>query len=442
MLVSSIGIAVVILAGVGVWQLIGGGGDDGAGTTAGEWDRIALVDRTSGAVTFVDADGEAAAETDESGRVLALHTHADRLALVGSDQIALTSIDGDLPVLVPIERGSTVTPYSTDDTFHLLVGDDGGGNVVIVDGTTGDPIDVGELTGQGSPLIFPDTVRQSVDGRRFALADAARFRTILVTVDEAEPRYFPDQPIAVGDELIATSQVIDREADVTLSDLDRETQARTTVAIPADGMLVGERLLVISTDGTLSALEPGDEDAERVAAVAVPAGDLVTSMTPTLDGERLVVSGTTFEAVLDLDGTTVFTTTFTGDVDALRPDPGWHCLPVGGEGGFHSLVSLDTGEQLADLTGLDVTGTASDGCTVIGERDDTIEVVGADGTVRLDTARLAVIGPDGRTVVRRALDGSTELIRLGVDDDALGIREVVPLDDVAPANLAIAFVDG
>lgn len=439
MLVSTIAItAIVAIGAIGAigWRLVRGGDGDGSGT-AGSWDRLALVDRTSGAITFVDRDGDPQGTVAGAGRVTEVIAAGDHVALVGADRIVLAA-PGDDPITIPVERSSTVAPVPAGATFHLVIGQPTGGNVTVVDVATGESIDVGALTEQASPLIFAETMRHAADGSGFAMADAANFRTILVRPGDAAPRYFLGQPLAVGDELVATSQVIDREASVGIFDLDRADEGSATIEIPAGGVFDGDALVVLSVDGTLYRLARGGEAAERIGSIAVPAGETVGWVRPALDGERLVVAGTVFEAVVDLSGRTVFTTTFTDAVDVLTPDPSWTCLPVGGDGGWHSIVRLESGAQVADLTGLEVTGTSSDGCTVIGERDGVTEVLASGGSARLGQLRSAVLGPDGRTVLVQTTTGVTQLVRL---DDDLTAGEPIDLGDVTPANLAAAFLD-
>jgi hypothetical protein len=437
MLVSTIVITAIVAAVVVAWRVVRGDENDAAGT-AGSWDQVALVNRTSGDVTFVDDEGAAAGTVAGAGRVVEVHARGDRLALVGNDRLVLVGNDSAAPIDVAIERGAVVTALSTVDSFHVVIGDSNGGNVTIVDAATGATFDVGALVGQQNPLMFAETLRHAPDGTAFAVADAANFQTIMLRPEEPEPRFFPDQAIAIGDELIATSQVVGQEADVTLYDDDRNNKGVATIEIPAGGVMVDDELVVVSVEGTVYRLGRDDQGAERIGDVAVPAGGVVNGVRPTASGERLVVFGAVFQAVIDLDGRTVFTTTFTSPVEAPHPELDWTCLPVGGADDYHSIISLDTGEQIADLTGLDVTGAASDGCTVIGERAGVTELVTADGTVRLGTTRAATLGPDGRTVIVQTTTGDVELLRI---NDDLEIGEPVDLSELAPSNLAVAFLD-
>ncbi len=435
MLASTIAIAALIAAAVVGWRVVQGDGETAAGP-AGEWDEIVLVDRTTGAVAIVDEVGETVSTTIGLGRVDDLEVDGDHLALIGAEQIVLLTADEE-PTVVPIERGTLVTRLTTPETFHLAVGRATGGNVLIVDAATGQVVDVGALADQSNPLLFVETLRWSSDATTFAVADAANFQTIVVRAGVDQPTFLPDQPLAVGEELVATSQTVGRQADVALLDFERRSRATVPTDIPAGGLMIDDALLMVSIDGDITRIEPGDTEARRLGTVAVPSGATVRSVHPTADGERLLVIGSVFAAVVDLEGDTVFATTFTTPVDIPVPEPHWTCLPVGGAGTYHSLISLDSGEQLADLTGIDVIGVAGDGCSVLGERNGATELVTADGVVRLGQVRAAALAPDGRTIVRTTTTGDTELLH--VDED-LTVEEPIPLD-VAPANLAVVFLD-
>ncbi len=435
MLASTVVITVLVAGAVAAWTLTRGDGGSSAGP-GGEWDEIALVDRTAGAVTTVDSEGETTTTAIGLGRVTDVLAHGDHLALVGGEQIVLHT-PGEEAIVVPIDRDTVVTRLVTPDTFHLAVGRTSGGNVLIVDAATGSILDVGALAQQPDPLLFVETLRWSPEGTAFAVADAANFQTIVVRPEVDEATFLQDQPVAVGDELIATSQTVGRQADVALFDFERREQANVPTEIPAGGMMLDDTLLMVSIDGEISMIERGAQEARSLGSTAVPSGATVRSVHPTAAGERIVVIGNVFVAVVDLDGNTVFNTTFTTPVDVVPPEPEWSCLPVGGDGTYHSVVSLDSGEQLADLTGIDVIGVAGDGCSVLGERNGIIELVTADGIVRLGQVRAAWLAPDGRSVVRTTTTGRTELIRI---DDDLAIGDPVVFDD-APSNLEVAFLD-
>jgi hypothetical protein len=434
MLVTTVAIMAVVAFGVVGWRAVRG--DDAIdGSTGGTWSEIAFVDRSSGEVLVLDDSGEPTRTMPGQGAVTDAYALGDRLALVGPTTVAVAG--GDAVEPIAIGRTNTVTPIRTPGTLHLVIGTASGGNVTILDVATGDVLDVGALADQTDPRLFAETIRWSSDGSRFAVADAGFFRTIVVESGAEGPGFFGAQPLALDDDLIATSQVIALQADVALVDRERTNKALVPTEIPAGAVMVDHELLMVATTGTLYRISDGDTEAERLGDVAVPTGATVSWVSPTLDGSRLVVVGAVFQAVIDLDGETLFTTTFANPIEIDAPRPDWRCLPIGGDATFHSIVDLDTGEQIADLSGVEVTGVSGDGCAVIGTRGGVAEVISAEGTVEIGAVRTAVLAPDGRAVVRTTPTGTTELVRI---EDDLTLGEPIDLSDVVSNNAIVAFL--
>lgn len=435
MLVSTIAITAVVAAAVFGWRAFTGTAEGEDDTTV-EWDALALVDRVSGEIVVVDRDGVEQHRITGTGRVAAVHAHGDRLALVGTSTITLTGTTAEAtPTVVPIERGSVVVPIETTSTLHLLVGDPAGGNLLIVDVDDGTVFDVAELAAPTVPKLFVETVRVSADGSTFAVADANNFQTIVVGDAIEGAAFLADQPVAVGDELVATSQVVNLQADVALVDLERSTKAIVPTQLPRGGVMHDDELTMVSADGGVYRIGEGDRDAEEIGSVAVPTGGRVGWALPADGGDRLVVAGTNFVAVVDLDGETLFTTTFASPVDITSPRPGWRCLPVGGGDTYHSVVELASGEQVADLAGVGVIDVAGDGCVVLGESAGIRRVIAGERVTELGQVRDARLAPDGRAVVWTTTTGVTQLV--GIDDGTL----TEPIGLEAPTNLAIAFLD-
>jgi hypothetical protein len=435
MLLSTIGITAVVALALGGWQLTHSDGAEVASADA-DFDEIVLIDRATGAITTVDEKGQLVRTEIGLGRVTATYSQGNRLALVGSQQIVLTSVDGTQPIVIPIGREATVTRLAIEGALQLVVGDASGGDVTILDGLTGAVLDVGALAGQAAPKLYADTVRHDSSGTRFAVADAAFFQTILVEAGSIAATYYPDIPVAVGASIVATSQVVGQRTEIGLFDATGKSLTAVPTAIPAGGLFVDDELLLVSTQGAVFRFGPDDEQADEIGAVEVPGGGTIRWVQPTLGGERLVVFGDTFEAVIELDGSTVFTTDFTAPVEVAKPDPGWRCLVVGGAG--QSLISLESGKVEADLAGLTVTGVSADGCTVIGERAGITEVIGVDGSVRLGQVRNAVLAPDGRTVVQQTNAAKTELLRI---NDDLELEDPIDLTSSPTSTLLVAFLD-
>jgi len=440
MLVTTVAIVAVVAFAVIGWQVVRSD-DDGIGGGGGDWSEIALVAPNSGAITVVDGSGEVVSTVVGRGRVTDVQAIGSRLALIGPTQIVIEG-DGDATA-IPVDRADTVVPVRTPDALHLVIGEANGGNVIVADVVTGELIDIGLLARNAEPQIFADplmfagTVRWSDDASRFAVADASSFQTIVVSEGSEEVAFFGSQPVALSDDRIATSQTIGGQADVEIFDDDRDSKARVPTPIPAGGVMVDDDLLMVSIDGGVYRVESGETEARKLGQVAVPSGATVAAVAPSLDGERLVVSGGVFEAVIDLEGRTLFTTTFTSPVEIDNPVPDWTCIAVGGGETYHSLVALETGEQLADLSGAEVIDASTDGCTVLVERAGVAEVISTDGVVSLGRVRSATLGPDGRTVVWTTTSGTTQIIAI---DDDLQLGDPVDIVD-APMNAVVAFLE-
>jgi hypothetical protein len=341
--------------------------------------------------------------------------------------------------VLPIPPDSVVTRLPIDDALWLAVGSAAGGNLVLVDGLTGATFDVGALSAQTAPRYFVDTMRFDPEGRAFAVADAVNGQTIVVDPTDEPPSaaFFADIPVAVAPERVVTSDVVGQQADLTLLDPDRKVLAKVSGELPAAGFMIDGDVVVVSGEGTVSRFGDGDDSAERVGSIAVPAGDRIVAAATTADGARLVVFGSTLEALVDLDGRTLFTTAFTTPIAPQRIDPGWSCLPVGSGDTFTALVDTDDGAQLADLRGVAIIDIATDGCTLLGTRNGVTEVIGRRGNVQIGQTRAARLAPDGTAAVVTTTTGQTQLVE--IDDTT--ISTPVDVTAIAGTNAIVTFRD-
>jgi hypothetical protein len=439
MLVGTGLITVLFVGAVVGWRLLR---DDSTrpGRDTPTWSDIVVVDRLSGDVTWLDENGEVTGESAGSGRVGSVFAADGIVSLANTSvlRVLADAADDEDGLVVELPTRATVDQLSLDERTMLVVGTSGGGDVMVIDPTEGIVTDIGAdvaSTMPSPPLMFVDTLRTNFDGTLFAVADATNFQTIAVDPDGDGPVFLPDQPVAVGDGLIATSQTVGLQADISLVTLDRSTEANVPTEIPAGGLIADDALTMVSVDGGIFRIEPGDEEADRRGVLAIPAGESVRSAEPAAHGERIVVSGTTFQAIIDLDGTTRYSTVLSQAVEFLEPDLTWACLPVGGSGMWATIVDLTTGEHLADLTGVEVVSVVDDGCTVLAERDGTTEVISPAGVVTIGTFDEVVLAPDGKSVITVA-DGSTGLIAI----EELELGEPLDLTAVAGTNTLITFV--
>ncbi|MAT06590.1 MAG: hypothetical protein CL424_16245 [Acidimicrobiaceae bacterium] len=447
MLVGTGIVTLLFAAAVVGWRWFGGGDSTNDRDRVG-WSTIAVVDRTTGDVTYLDADGEVVGESLDHGRTGAIHAYDGTVSLTNSRTLTVVPPPGSdaEPLVVELPDRAQVTPVRTGDGTFLATGEPTGGDVSLVDVSAATVVDIGDLAIANSPVdptMFVATMRWNDDGSLFAIADAANFQTIVVRPGDPEPIFLADQPIAVGDDLIATSQTVGLQADVSLMGLDRTAQATVPTEIPAGsiGVLRDDRLTMVAVDGGVYRIESGADAAERIGAVAVPAGAAIEWVAPIAGGDRLVVGGATFEVVVDLDGRTLFTTTFATAVDPTPPDPLWTCLPVGGSDGYHSIVDVESGEQLADLSGVEaIEGVAADGCSVLASIAGEAVVIGPEGTATIGAYDRAVLGPDGVSVVLVTEDGTVELLVVDVVDDELVVGDPVDLSSLSEPDDLIAFV--
>ena len=237
--------------------------------------------------------------------------------------------------------------------------------MTLIDATDGSQLDVGEVAEQSDPRLLADSIRVDDDGTAFAIGDGRNFQTVVVRFGRVDAEFFPDVPMAVADDLVVTSQTVGSSAEIGLFDAEGERLASiASEERPIGGLIDGDRFVFVSETGAIFAATAGDESPRRLGVIVLPQGDVVQAVWPALDGTRLVATGTGFLAIVDLDGTTLFQTTFATPTATLTPTPTWRCVPIGGSGVFTSLVDLVTGQAVADLQGGDVVTVSSDGCGV------------------------------------------------------------------------------
>jgi hypothetical protein len=410
--------AVAVLAGAAVVALlVVRDTDDTVDDLEPAWNAVAVVDQFSGAVTVFGTTGEQTAALDGAGRVLEVHSRGARLALVGPAQITLAEAGGGDPLVVPVDRARTAARLPTNRSLTFVMSAPGGGNVVVIDGGSGAQLDIGAIAGQASPLLFAESLVADRDGRRFAVGDGRNFQTIVVDFDTEVATFYPGVPLALDDDMVITSTNIGNRAELGFFDTEGTRQGTVPTARTVGGVIDGERFVYVTVTGEVLAATAGDDEPDELGTLAVPAGDQVRWARPALDGQRLVVAGDRFWAVVDLEGTTLHLNTFTAEREALIPWYTWRCAPAGGSGGYQAIIDLDTGEVAADLDNADVTSVSLDGCGVEAVRDDTRTLVSATGRLELPpTTRSAVVSPDGRSAVVVDATGLGRLVTLHATD--------------------------
>lgn len=416
MVAGAAAVAVVALVAAAIWWSQRGSAD--ADTADGPaWNAIAEVNPSSGAIRIVDTNGEETATVPASGRVTDVFADGGRLALVGEGQLAFAEAGGGDPNVVVVDFNLDVARLPSDPAFVLAGAPSAGGNLVLVDAARGTTFDVGALASMRNPLIFPDSIRSDPDGDAWAVGDSRDFQTVVIRADRDDAAFYPGAPLAIGGDLVATSQNVGSSAEIGLFDAAGERVASFTSARPAGGVISDGRLVFVTVDGTVLAASEGDDEAEELGALTLPAADAVHTVSAVRDGTRLVVAGDRFQAAIDLDGDVLFQTTFADDIVAPLASARWRCMPVGGSATAHSIVDLADGTVLADLDGRNINAVSADGCAAQVARGSTRVLVNRDGRTVLPTAvRSAALSPDGAAAVIVAADGSATLVEIGAPD--------------------------
>lgn len=396
---------------------------------------------TAATLNSVDARAETVAATSSDSSEAS--TGSTATTSTGTIATVAARIPLQIPkgfISVPYPRGMTVSRLPIAERLVLAIGNPTqGGNVLIVDGQTGMVIDVGGLSGQRKPLLFVDTIRFDPKGKWFAIADAANFQTIVVdTLPEPTVEFFPDVPIAVSEKLVVTSQVVGQRADVAFFDHAGTMLTRVSMDIPAGGELTDRGLIVVATNGTVSRVAGNLTAVDRLGSVDMPLDGIVQRVDPTASGTRLVVSGDTFQTVIDLTGATIVSSSFDSTDSIAEPQPEWICIPLGPIGSLTSFNSLQDGAVLSDVTDLVVAQVSADGCTLLGVIERETTIVAATATTPIGRTRSAALSPDGSALVRVTSEALIEL--LGIEDGELS--DPIDLTNLSgPNTLDVAFLN-
>jgi hypothetical protein len=381
--------------------------------------------------------------------VTAVHSAGSRLALVQADAVTLLDVaatEPAAPVSIELDpQARSVTRLDTTRDRMLLAAGNRtrGGTVRVIDGDSGTDHDLAEFGGLADPLMFTGTLRVDPLGTTVAVADARTGQTVVLRgldgSDDPTSENYADQPLALSDRVVATSQVVGGRADVSVHARGMPSATSIATGIPAGGAIIDGALVAVTTDGSVIGVRVGDRQVRQLGTLELPDGATVTRVHLAAHGTRLVVYAGSYVAVLDTGGKVIVATELDAAAESLPPAWEWACLPVALGTTAARVIALDDGAELAPLRNVTVTGTSADGCTVIGTRGTATVVVTAGGTANLGRTHDATLSPDGRLVVRRLTDGTTALVALDAD---LQPGEPVDISAAAPSPaVTVAFVD-
>lgn len=392
------------------------------------WTSIVTADRVTGDLTLRYSDLAVAATTNHGPRVSAVLDGGGAVAVVLPNQVIVEPFDL-LPTTLDIPQGHRVSALPTANDLSVVIGDDSGGNLAIVTDVAGlRPVvmDLGVFTDEPNPRYFPTDIRHDSAGTLFAIADTVNFQTVLVTPTSTTPVYLPDLALAVHPQLVVTSQTVGDRAEIGLFDPNGDrirtisTPAVRGGAITADG----ERFVFVTKEGRIMRVTRTSNDLEDLGGLELPEGETVNTVATVGGGSRLWVRSDHTAYVVDLSGG------IRGRWSANAPmteEPLTmlsRCAVVHADG-VSRLVSLLTGRELNEVTGITGMSRSDDGCLVTGVRssDRSGVLVGEFEMVTLAGRRALALAPDATAVV---LSSDTGPVIVDVDDLSAAIGGASP----------------
>ena len=368
------------------------------------WTSIVTADRVTGDLTLRHSDLAVAATANHGPRISAVLDGGGAVAVVLPSQVIVEPFEL-LPTILDIPGGHRVRSLPTTNDLSVVIGDDGGGNLVIVTDVSGlRPVvmDLSVYTDEPNPRYFPSDIRHDAAGTLFAIADTVNFQTVLVTPTSPTPVYLPDLALAVHPQLVVTSQTVGDRAEIGLFDPDGDrirtisTPAVRGGAITADG----ERFVFVTRDGRIMRVTRTSNDLEDLGGLELPDGESINTVTTVGGGSRLWVRSEHTAFVVDLSGGIRGRWSA---VDPITEEPLSllsRCAVIHADG-VSRLVSLLNGRELNEVTGISGISRSDDGCLVTGVRtqDRSSVLVGEFDLVSLAGRQVLALAPDATAVV-------------------------------------------
>ena len=402
------------------------------------WTSLVAVDRASGDLTRIDTDTGLAvtgATANAGIRVNAVLDGGGNTAVVIPGRVVINPF-GDRPVSIDIPRDHAARALPTGGALDVMIGSEAGDDMIIAhlgtDGTTW-VRRLTDLTGEAEPRYYPSGIRHDVDGTLIAVADATNFQTVLITPGNDEPVYLPDLALAVHPELIVTSQTVGDRAEVAMFDPDG-TRLRTLSTPAVRGATItadGERVVIITRTGEVLAGRPESGNIETLNALGLADGDTVIDAITVAGGSRLLAIARHSIHLVATDGAELGSwrssdtagDTPTVDIDAA--DIRSRCAVVS-VNGTSTMVDLDDGDDVVDVTGVGGRTAGDDGCLltgvdVSGSTNQTV-LAGPSGRVGLGAGQVLALAPDASAVV--VSDGTTARLFTVSDDNTTGGAEL------------------
>jgi hypothetical protein len=238
--------------------------------------------------------------------------------------------------------------------------------------------------------------------------------------------YLPDLALAVHPQLVVTSQTVGDRAEIGLFDPNGDrirtisTPAVRGGAITADG----ERFVFVTKEGRIMRVTRTSNDLEDLGGVELPEGETVNTVATVGGGSRLWVRSDHTAYVVDLSGGIRGRWSANAPITEEPLTMLSRCAVVHADG-VSRLVSLLTGRELNEVTGITGMSRSDDGCLVTGVRssDRSGVLVGEFEMVTLAGRRALALAPDATAVV---LSSDTGPVIVDVDELSAAIGSASP----------------
>ncbi len=422
--VAVLGAVVVIAAGAIVVGQVLSGDDDGGSTSSGaidaDWDTFVLIDERTDEVVLLDADAN---ELDRRSTGIRAPIEADVVGttLIVRDDEAAAILDvrsDDEPLEIEFASGTSPLVRAPGSANTLIASSADAERLVMVHGPSGDVLDTDDVTPVAGARYDTSQTRADPSGRNVLVTDAGNFQSVLWSFDRDEPSFFPGLALAIGSDVVVTTQNVGSDATISLFRYDgtRVTDARTPAVRAA--MVADDGIVLVSVDGEILALGFDDDEAERAETMAIGA---IATGNVSVGGDRLIVQGADGVGIVDPTPSIIEQaagaqpTTF--GIDANAPHRAT-CLIVDRDPpGEFVLIDLASGDVVAEALGTIPAVASADGCIAVITTDDRVQRVTAEEVSDVDVdGGIVALSPDGEVAVVES-DNRLVAIALTPSDD-------------------------
>lgn len=457
------GVVAVFAAGaLVVTNLIGSGADSTTdGSASADWNRVVTLDDRTGTLVILDDEGEQLGRRDVGIRDATDLAVVDSTAVSGADGEATVvdlGADDDDPAPEPVAVGASGITRPSGSALTMITPATAAGRGLIVHGPSGERLDTDTFAPVAGARYELGAARSDPSGRHLLVTDSGNFQSVLFSFDREEPSYFPGLALAVDGDAVVTAQNVGNDATVSVFDHTEESLGSARTPSVRAALLTDDSVRLVTVEGRILDLDidSGDtEEGEELGIGTVTQGHVGTA------GDRLVVVGSDGTAVVADDGSVVGT--YPGllprETAASTAPLGTRCLALGVVSG-DDVVVVDTtnGDVIAEARSAGTVHPSADGCTVVADAADGVDVLTADGVRRIEVAgTIVALSPDAtRIVVER--DGRHLLTPLdttgdvNTDDgttDSAGATDATDDEDpsepagvdIGPSGRLVAFTD-